>query len=102
MNIVQGYVTRGVLAEEALKELRAILAEDPVPLPDGYRYQFGGTADARASVVQNIIAPMGMVVAALRLGDRPSVGAIAPGGELGRSPRGTWGRRPRRRHRQGR
>jgi len=65
VNIVQGYVTRGVLAEEALKELRAILAEDPVPLPDGYRYQFGGTADARASVVQNIIAPMGMVVAAL-------------------------------------
>jgi multidrug efflux pump subunit AcrB len=58
-------VTRGVLAEEALKELRQILADDPITLPHGYRYQFGGTSDARASVVQDIIAPMGMVIAAL-------------------------------------
>ena len=65
LNTVQGFVTRGVLAEEALKELRAILTADPVALPDGYRYQFGGTSDARASVVQNIIAPMGMIIAAL-------------------------------------
>ena len=34
-------------------------------MPAGYRYQFGGTSDARASVVEKIIAPMGMVVAAL-------------------------------------
>jgi multidrug efflux pump subunit AcrB len=33
VNIVQGFVTRGVLAEEALKELRQILADDPVTLP---------------------------------------------------------------------
>jgi multidrug efflux pump subunit AcrB len=65
VNIIQGFVTRGVLAEEALKELRQILADDPITLPHGYRYQFGGTSDARASVVQDIIAPMGMVIAAL-------------------------------------
>lgn len=65
LNTVQGFVTRGVLAEEALKELRAILADDPVAMPDGYRYQFGGTSDARASVVQNIIAPMGLILSAL-------------------------------------
>jgi len=65
VNTVQGFVTRGVLAEEALKELRGILESDPIVLPDGYRYQFGGTSDARASVVQNIIAPMGMIIAAL-------------------------------------
>jgi multidrug efflux pump subunit AcrB len=64
-NTVQGFVTRGVLAEEALKELRQILADDPVLLPAGYRYQFGGTSDARASVVDKIIAPMGIVMAAL-------------------------------------
>ncbi|MEM9314087.1 MAG: efflux RND transporter permease subunit [Pseudomonadota bacterium] len=65
LNTVQGFVTRGVLAEEALKELRALLDADPVVVPEGYRYQFGGTSDARASVVQNIIAPMGLIIAAL-------------------------------------
>lgn len=65
VNTVQGFVTRGVLTEEALKELQGILALDPVAMPAGYRYQFGGTSDARASVVEKIIAPMGMVVAAL-------------------------------------
>ncbi|MEE4109067.1 MAG: efflux RND transporter permease subunit [Halieaceae bacterium] len=65
LNTVQGFVTRGVLAEEALKELRDILETDPVAVPDGYRYQFGGTSDARAGVVQNIIAPMGLILSAL-------------------------------------
>jgi multidrug efflux pump subunit AcrB len=65
LNTVQGFVTRGVLAEEALKDLKAILADDPVALPAGYRYQFGGNSDARASVVDKILAPMGMVMAAL-------------------------------------
>lgn len=64
-NTVQGFVTRGVLAEEALKELQYILDQDPVALPAGYRYQFGGNSDARASVVEKIIAPMGMIMAAL-------------------------------------
>ncbi len=65
INTVQGFVTRGVLAEGALKQLQDILEDDPVALPFGYRYQYGGTSDARASVVQNIIAPMGLIVAAL-------------------------------------
>lgn len=65
INTIQGFVTRGVLAEEALKQLQAILSEDPVALPFGYRYRFGGNSDARASVVQQITAPMGLIVAAL-------------------------------------
>ncbi|MEM8491149.1 MAG: efflux RND transporter permease subunit [Pseudomonadota bacterium] len=65
VNIVQGFITRGVLAEEALKELQRILAEDPVQLPAGYHFKYGGDSDARADVVQNIIAPMGMVLSAL-------------------------------------
>ncbi|MEO0435292.1 MAG: efflux RND transporter permease subunit [Pseudomonadota bacterium] len=65
LNLIQGFVTRGVLAEEALKELKSILEDDPVELPAGYYFQYGGNSDARASVVQNIIAPMGMIVAAL-------------------------------------
>jgi multidrug efflux pump subunit AcrB len=65
INTVQGFVTRGVLAEEALKQLQRILSDDPVALPFGYRYQFGGNSDARASVVAEIIAPMGLIMAAL-------------------------------------
>ena len=65
VNTIQGFVTRGVLAEEALKELQGHLEEDPITLPAGYRFQFGGNSDARAEVVAKIIAPMGMIVSAL-------------------------------------
>ncbi|MFT7287141.1 MAG: multidrug efflux pump subunit AcrB [Halieaceae bacterium] len=65
VNTVQGFVTRGVLAEEALKELQAILAADPIIMPNGYRFKYGGNSDARSSVVNKIAAPMGMVIAAL-------------------------------------
>ena len=65
LNTIQGFVTRGMLAEEALQDLQRILKADPVALPAGYRYQFGGDADARANVVHNLMAPMGMIAAAL-------------------------------------
>ena len=64
-NRVQGFIVRGVLAEEALKELRGILEADPVAMPAGYRFSFGGNTEERASVVNDIIAPMGMVMAAM-------------------------------------
>ena len=65
LNTIQGFVTRGMLAEEALQDLQRILKADPVALPAGYRYQFGGDLDARANVVHNLMAPMGMIAAAL-------------------------------------
>jgi multidrug efflux pump subunit AcrB len=65
VNIIQAYLTRGVLPEEALKYLRADLAANPIPLPDGYHYTFGGDTDERARVVDQIMAPMGMIIAAL-------------------------------------
>lgn len=65
LNTIQGFVTRGMLAEEALQDLQRILKADPVALPAGYRYQFGGDSDARANVVHNLMAPMGMIAAAL-------------------------------------
>ena len=64
-NIVQAYLTRGVLPEEALARLRADLEANPVPLPEGYRYGFGGDSDERAGVVDSIMAPMGMIIAML-------------------------------------
>lgn len=64
-NIVQGYLIRGVLPEEALKLLQQDLDRNPIELPDGYAFSFGGDTDERAKVVDKIIAPMGLVLAAL-------------------------------------
>lgn len=65
LNTVQGYLTRGVLPQEALDILRANLEQDPVKLPTGYRYKFGGDSDARSSVMEDLMAPMGLIMAAL-------------------------------------
>lgn len=65
VNTVQGYLVRGVLPQEALELLQEDLAANPIPLPPGYRYRFGGDTDERAGVVANIMAPMGLIVAAL-------------------------------------
>jgi multidrug efflux pump subunit AcrB len=65
INTVQAYLTRGVLPEEALKTLRADLAANPIPLPQGYRYKFGGDSDVRATVVDQIMAPLGLIISAL-------------------------------------
>ena len=64
-NTVQAYLTRGVLPEEALKALRKDLAENPITLPQGYRFQFGGDSDIRATVVSQIMAPLGLILSAL-------------------------------------
>lgn len=65
INRVQAFLTRGVLPEEALALLRQNLASDPIVMPDGYRFKFGGDSDERAGVVNDLIAPMGIIVSAL-------------------------------------
>ncbi len=65
VNTVQAYITRGVLPEEALKQLVADLDNNPIAMPAGYRFQIGGDADERAEVVANIMAPIGTVLALL-------------------------------------
>ncbi len=65
INTVQGFITRGVLPEEALKLLRADLEADPIDLPPGYKLVYGGDADERAEVVAKIMAPMGLIMSAL-------------------------------------
>lgn len=64
-NIVQGYLTRGVLPQEALNILQRDLTQNPIAMPDGYAYAFGGDTDERTSVVDKIMAPMGIILAAL-------------------------------------
>ena len=64
-NEVQAYLTRGVLAAEVLGRLEASLEEDPIVLPEGYHYKFGGDSDERAMVVNDLLGPIGIVTAAL-------------------------------------
>jgi multidrug efflux pump subunit AcrB len=64
-NLIQGYLIRGVLPQEALKILQKDLSEHPLVMPDGYTYSFGGDTDERAEVVDKIMAPMGLILAAL-------------------------------------
>jgi multidrug efflux pump subunit AcrB len=65
INTVQGYITRGVLPQEALKLLQQDLAANPIALPPGYKLVYGGDTDARANVVEKIMAPMGLIISAL-------------------------------------
>ncbi len=65
INTVQAYLVRGVLPQEALKLLQENLRANPVTLPEGYSYRFAGDADERADVVAKIMAPMGLIAAAL-------------------------------------
>ncbi len=65
INTVQGFITRGVLPEEALKLLQQDLEANPIPMPPGYKIVYGGDADERAKVVEKIMAPMGLILSAL-------------------------------------
>lgn len=65
INQVQAFLTRGVLPEEALKLLQRSLEENPIPLPEGYRYSFGGDSGERSNVVNDLIGPVGIVMSLL-------------------------------------
>ena len=65
INQVQAFLTRGVLPEEALKLLRQSLEDNPITLPDGYRYSFGGDSGEREGVVNDLIGPVGLVMSLL-------------------------------------
>ena len=62
VNAVQGFLQLGVLPEEALTQVRALLNENPLALPPGYRIDLGGDADARANTVRDLTSTLGLVV----------------------------------------
>ena len=62
VNTVQGFVLRGVLPEEALQDVRAAMDQAGFALPPGYRLEVGGDSDARASTLNNLVAPLGLIV----------------------------------------
>ncbi|MEM1344762.1 MAG: efflux RND transporter permease subunit [Pseudomonadota bacterium] len=64
VNTVQAFILHGILPEEALARLRETLAADPIPLPPGYRIEWGGETDARGETINNLLSVVGLVVAA--------------------------------------
>ncbi|MEL6550264.1 MAG: efflux RND transporter permease subunit [Pseudomonadota bacterium] len=61
-NTVQAFLLRGILPEEALSEIRATIAAEGYALPPGYRLEIGGDSDARSSTLNNLLAPLGLIV----------------------------------------
>lgn len=62
-NTVQAFLLHWVLPEEALADIRASLAAQDFALPPGYRLEVGGDSDARSSTLDNLLAPLGLIVA---------------------------------------
>ena len=61
-NTVEAFLLQGVLPEEALAEIRVEMAAQGFALPPGYRLEIGGDSDARNSTLQNLLAPLGLIV----------------------------------------
>ncbi len=61
-NTIQAFLLRGVLPEEALIAVQAQLAAQGFALPAGYRLEIGGDSDARSSTLNNLLAPLGLIV----------------------------------------
>lgn len=62
LNTVQGFIKRGLLPQEVLKQLQQVMQLDPVNLPPGYRFVIGGDADARNETVTNLMSSMGLII----------------------------------------
>ena len=63
VNTIQGFTHREVLPEEALKTVRARIAESGLALPPGYSFEVGGDADARSETLTNMLAAVGIIIA---------------------------------------
>ncbi|MEL6962946.1 MAG: efflux RND transporter permease subunit [Pseudomonadota bacterium] len=60
---VRAFLQLGVLPEEALATLQNLLMTQPLDLPPNYRIEYGGDSDARAETVNNLLGPIGLIVA---------------------------------------
>ena len=62
VNTIQAFLMPGVLPQEALGAVLRSVDAEGFELPAGVRMETGGDADARASTVQALIAPLGLIV----------------------------------------
>ncbi|MEL6977209.1 MAG: efflux RND transporter permease subunit [Pseudomonadota bacterium] len=62
-NTIRGFLQLGVLPEAALNVFRRDLAENPIALPPGYAFEWGGDSDARDETVTNLMSSVSLVMA---------------------------------------
>jgi multidrug efflux pump subunit AcrB len=62
INTVQGFIQYGVLPEAALGTVVKAIEQSGYQLPSSVRLELGGDADARADTINNLIAPLGLIV----------------------------------------
>jgi multidrug efflux pump subunit AcrB len=62
VNTVQAFLMPGVLPEAALGAALQAIEESGLVLPEGVRIETGGDADARASTIDALLAPLGLIV----------------------------------------
>ncbi len=62
VNTVQGFPLPGILPATALAEAMARLEAEGYRPPEGIRLETGGDSDARASTVDALIAPLGLII----------------------------------------
>ncbi len=61
-NTIQAFTPNGILPAVALKAVQEELARDPVVVTAGYSFDVGGDSDERDSTVNNLMAPIGLII----------------------------------------
>lgn len=61
-NTIQAFTPNDILPAVALEAVLAELERDPVQVPDSYTFGVGGDSDERDSTVNNLMAPIGLIV----------------------------------------
>lgn len=62
VNAIVGFVDAGVLPQEAFGAFQRLLEETPLAVPQGYRIEFGGDADARADTIRDLLGSVALIV----------------------------------------
>lgn len=62
VNTVQGFIQREVLPSEAFAQVEAAMEAQGFALPAGYTLQIGGDSGERSNTVNNLLAPLGLIV----------------------------------------
>jgi len=61
VNIVQGFITAGILPAQVLSAFQQHLQSIGFELPPGYSFEFGGEADERNTAISNLVATLGVL-----------------------------------------
>lgn len=64
VNTISGFIRSDALAANTVDAFNRIAEEQGFEMPPGYRYEFGGDAEARSDAVGNLLSSVGLIVVA--------------------------------------